>query len=133
VNRRARAGRELVVPERLHEEIVSAVFDFRQRGGQRRVRGDYDDRDVAVQRVMTQRPADLEPRDVRCAQIDEHQVEGLGRHLLECRHAVGNCLACIAIEPQPRGHGIAKPGFVLDQQNARARWRKGLGQGQVGR
>jgi hypothetical protein len=125
VNRRARAGRELVVPERFHEEVVGAVFDFRQRGGQRGIRGDYDDRDVAVQRVMPQRPADLQARDVRGAEVHEHQVEGLGRRLLQCRHAVGNRLARVAIEPEPGGHGVAKPGFVLDQQNARARGRKG--------
>jgi hypothetical protein len=72
-------------------------------------------------------------RAVRSCQIDEHQVEGLGRRLLERRHAVGDRLARVPIEPQPCGHGVAKAGFVLDQQNARARWREGLGQGQVGR
>ncbi len=133
MNRRARARRELVVPERFHEEVVSTVFDFRQRGGQRRVRGNDDDRDVAVQRVVTQCPADLQLRDVRSAQIDEHQVEGLGRRLLEGRHAVGDRLARVPIEPQPRGHGVAKAGFVLDQQNARARSWEGLGQSQLGR
>ena len=66
--------------------------------------------------------------DVRSAQIDEHQVEGLGRRLLERRHAVGDRLARVAIEPQPRGHGVAKSGFVLDQQNARARFGRGAGQ-----
>jgi hypothetical protein len=67
MDRRVRAGRELVVPERFHQEVVSAVFDFRQRGGQRGVRSDDDDGDVPVQGVVAKRPAELEPRDVRGA------------------------------------------------------------------
>ena len=72
------------------------------------------------------------PRDVR-ARPDRRATrsKALAAACSQGRHPVGDCLACIAIEPQPRGHGVAKPGFVLDQQNARARWRKGFGQGQV--
>ena len=132
MNRRARAGRELVVPERFHEEVVSAVFDFRQRRRQRGIGGDDDDGDVPVQRVVAERPADLQPRDIRRGQIDEDEIEGLGRSPLQRRESVAHGLARVPIGPQARGHGIAKASFVLDQQNALARWRVGFNHGRIG-
>jgi hypothetical protein len=119
MNGRACTGRQFALPERLHQEIVSALFDFRQGRRQSVVRGDYDDWNVAVQRVLPQRPGDLDAGHVGSSQIHQDKVECLGRRLPQCGHAVGNGFTCMAIATESNGHGLAKPCLVFDQQDAR--------------
>lgn len=120
MNGRARARRELVLAEWLHQEIISAVFDLGQCSRQPVVRGDDDNGDMPVQGVLPQRPADVQPGHVRCRKIDQDEVERLGCRLPQRSHAVRDRFAGMAIETEPHGHGLAKSGFVLDQQDARA-------------
>jgi len=115
----ARASRQFVLPEWLHQEIISALFDFRQGCSQPVVRGDDDDRYVAVQHVLPQRPADLQAGDVGSRQIHHDQVERLGRSLPQGGHPVANGFTCIAIAAESERHGLAKSCLVFDQQDAR--------------
>ena len=75
---------------------------------------------MAVQRLLAQRLAHLQPGDVRGAEIHHNQIERVRFRLFERGQSIRDGLTSVAIERQTHGHGLAESSFVLDQQNALA-------------
>ena len=70
---RPEPGRELLVGERLHEVVVGARVEAGDPVADRVAGGEHEDRELAP--LPAQAPGDLEPGDVRQADVEDHGLD----------------------------------------------------------
>ena len=108
---RADPGDQLAQPVRLDDVVVGAELEPDHAVGLFPTCGEDDDRDA---RALAQLPADVEPVDVRQAQIEQDEVRGRG---IEGALARRYARDVVALTPQTGHQGVGNSVLVFDDQD----------------